>query len=71
MTNGARIIRFAVFLVIVAIITYLSWIGSQFVLYRNVNLDLTDNFMVWIVAWYATRDLVKFDDVWKASAKKR
>ena len=70
MTNGARIIRFAVFLILVAILTYLSWIGSQFVLYRKVTLDLTDNFMVWIVAWYATRDLVKIDDVWKATTKR-
>ena len=70
MTNGARIIRFAVFLILVAILTYLSWIGSQFVLYHKVTLDLTDNFMVWIVAWYATRDLVKIDDVWKAAARR-
>jgi hypothetical protein len=62
MTNGAKLIRFAVILICSALIVYLTWIGSQYVCYHNVTLDITDNLIVWALAWYITRDIVDIDD---------
>lgn len=62
MTNGAKLIRFAVILICSALIVYLTWIGAQYVCYNNVTLDITDNIIVWALSWYITRDIVAIDD---------
>ena len=62
MTNGAKLIRFAVLFICSALIVYLTWIGSQYVCYNNVTLDITDNLITWALAWYITRDIVAIDD---------
>ena len=62
MTNGAKLIRFAVILVCSALIVYLTWIGSQYVCYNNVTIDITDILITWALAWYITRDIVAMDD---------
>jgi len=62
MTNGAKLIRFAVILICTVIIVYLSWIGAKYVFYKNVILDITDNFMAWLAAGFITKELVVMDD---------
>lgn len=69
MTNGAKLIRFAVILICSALIVYLTWIGSQYVCYNNVTLDITDNLIVWALAWYITRDIVDIDDKLRGQKK--
>ena len=70
MTNGARLSRCAVILVCTAILIYLAWIGSQYVFYRSVTLDITDNLLTWALAWYVTRDIVDIDDKLRMKAGK-
>ncbi len=62
MTNGAKLLRFAIILICSALFVYLTWVGSQYVCYNRVIIDFTDIIIVWALAWYITRDIVNIDD---------
>ena len=61
MTKGTYKIRFLIAFISVLVVVYLLWVGSQYVVEKEVVLGYVDHVVAIVLAWYITRDVMVVD----------
>ena len=61
MNKSFNWIRFAIYFLASFFLTYILWVGAQYLFMKHVNIDTVDIFVTMTLAWYIARDINSID----------